>query len=116
MWNVLSNRSIKNNFNKLRRKGNDASSITTLVVNQETVNVMKNEFDFDLENIRNARMIMDAYNFLGIIIADESIEVVKALYAGNDSWEQQAYSYLEKESNDNSYRKVINLMGKMNGR
>ena len=116
MWNVLSNRSIKNNFNKLRRKGNDASSITTLVVNQETVNVMKNEFDFDLENIRNARMIMDAYNFLGIIIADESIEVVKVLYAGNDSWEQQAYSYLEKESNDNSYRKVINLMGKMNGR
>ena len=61
-------------------------------------------------------MIMDAYNFLGIIIADESIEVVKVLYAGNDSWEQQAYSYLEKESNDNSYRKVINLMGKMNGR
>lgn len=116
MWNVLSNRSIKNNFNKLRRKGNDASSITTLVINQETVNVMKNEFDFDLENIRNARMIMDAYNFLGIIIADESIEVVKVLYAGNDSWEQQAYSYLEKESNDNSYRKVINLMGKMNGR
>lgn len=116
MWNVLSNRSIRNNFNKLRKKGNDASSITTLVVNQETVNVMKNEFDFDLENIKNARMIMDAYNFLGIIICDESIEVVKVLYAGNSSWEQQAYSYLEKESNDNSYRKVINLMGKMNGR
>lgn len=116
MWNVLSNRSIRNNFNKLKKKGNDASSITTLVINQETVNVMKNEFDFNLETIKNARMIMDAYNFLGIIIADESIEVVKVLYAGNDSWEQQAYSYLEKESNDNSYRKVINLMGKMNGR
>lgn len=116
MWNVLANRSTKNNLNKLRKKGNDASCITTLVVNQETVNIMKKEYDFDLEKYKNAKMIMDSYNLLGLIIADESIEVVKFLYAGNTMWEQQAYSYLERESNDNSYRKVINLIGKMNGR
>ena len=112
MWKVLENRSIKNNWNKLKRKGNDASAITTLVINQETVNIMKKEYDFDIENIRNARMIFDAYNLLGIIIADESIEVVKFLYVGNDSWEQLAYSYLEKETNDNSYKKIINLLSK----
>ena len=38
----------------------------------------------------------------------------KFLYAGNSAWEQQAFSFLEKESNDNSYKKVINLIGKMN--
>ena len=112
MWKVLENRSIKNNWNKLKRKGNDASAITTLVINQETVNIMKKEYNFDIENIRNARMIFDAYNLLGIIIADESIEVVKFLYVGNDSWEQLAYSYLEKETNDNSYKKIINLLSK----
>lgn len=49
---------------------------------------------------------------MGIIIADESIDVAKFFYAGNDSWEQQAYSFLQKESNDNSYKKVINLLNK----
>lgn len=116
MWKVLENRSSKNFLNKNKRAGNDASAITTLVINQETVNILKKEFDFDLEQIKNARSILDAYNLLGIIICDESIEVAKVLYTGNDNWEQQAYSYLEKESNDNSYKKVINLIGKMNGR
>ena len=116
MWKVLENRSSKNFRNKFKRSGNDASAITTLVLNQETVNILKKEYDFDIEKISNARMILDAYNLLGIIIADESIEVVKFLYAGNDMFEQQAYSYLEKESNDGSYKKIINLIGKMNGR
>ena len=116
MWKVLENRSSKNFLNKNKRAGNDASAITTLVINQETVNILKKESDFDLEQIKNARAILDAYNLLGIIICDQSIEVAKVLYAGNDNWEQQAYSYLEKESNDSSYKKVINLIGKMNGR
>ena len=116
LWKVLENRSVKNNWHKLNRNGNDASSITTLVINQETVNMMKKEFDFNLENIRNTRMIMDAYNLLAIVICDESIEVAKFFYAGNSEFEQQAYSSLEKESRDNSYKKVINLIGQMNGR
>lgn len=116
MWKVLETRSSKNYVNKNKKRGNDASAITTLVLNQETVNILKKEYDFDIEKIKNARMILDAYNLLGLFIADESIEVVKFLYAGNDRFEQQAYNYLEKESNDNSYRKVINLIGKMNGR
>lgn len=116
MWKVLETRSSKNYRNKARRAGNDASAITTLVLNQETVNILKKEHDFDIEKPKNARMILDSYNLLGIMIADESIEVVKYMYAGNDMFEQQAYSYLQKESNDNSYKKVINLIGKMNGR
>lgn len=116
MWKVLDMRSSKNFRNKTKKMGNDASAITTLVLNQETVNILKKQYDFDIEKINNARMILDAYNLLGLFIADESIDVVKVLYAGNDTFEQQAYSYLEKESNDNSYKKVINLIGKMNGR
>lgn len=114
MWKVLENRSSKNFHNKAKRSGNDASAITTLVINQETVNFIKKNYDFDLERIANAKMILDAYNLLGLIIADESIEVVKFLYAGNDLFEQQAYSYLNKEQADNSYKKIINLISKMN--
>lgn len=116
MWKVLENRSNKNNLKKFLRNGNDASAITTLVVNQETVYALKKEFEFDLENEKNARMIMDTFNLLGLVICDESIEAAKFLYAGNSTFETIAYSYLEKEGKDNSYKKVVNLIGKMNGR
>lgn len=115
LWKTLEKLSIKNNWNKLYKKGNDATAITALVINQETVNIMKKEHDFDIENPKNAKMIMDAYNLLALIIADESIEVCKFLYNGNTVFEEQSYNYLERESNDNSYKKVINLIGKMNG-
>lgn len=115
VWKTLEKLSVKNNWNKLYKKGNDATAISTLVINQETVNIMKKEYDFDIESPKNAKMIMDAYNLLAIIIADESIEVCKFLYNGNTQFEEQSYNYLERESNDNSYKKVINLIGKMNG-
>lgn len=111
MWAVLQNRSTKNNFNKIRKAGNDASAITTLLINQETVNILKKEYNFDLEVVKNTKMIMDAYNLLCICICDESIEAAKFFYAGNDSYEVQAYTYLEKENNSNNGRKeIINLL------
>jgi hypothetical protein len=57
---------------------------------------------------------LDVYNLLGLFIVDESLEVVKVLYRGNVMFEQQAFNYLEKESNDKSYKKVINLLGQAN--
>ena len=111
MWKTLEALATKNNRNKLRKSGNDASAITTLVVNQETVNLIYKEYEIDLENINTARQVMNDYNLLALIIADESIEVIKFLYDGNDMFEQQAYSFLEKENNDKAYKKIINLMG-----
>ena len=44
-------------------------------------------------------------------ICDESIEVAKILYHGNDGFEQNPYSFLNRE-NDNAkaYKDVINLV------
>ena len=114
MWKALENFSIRNNINKMRKLGNDASAITTLVINKETANLLKKQFKYDIEQPRNAKAIIEAYNLLGIFIVDESTESVKVLYRGNSMFEQQAFSYLEKEANDKSYKKVINLMGQMN--
>ena len=116
IWKTLEFRSTKNQKNMLKKAGNDASAITTLVINQETANFMKKEYEFNIEDLKNTRLIMDSYNLLGIIICDEALEIVKAYYAGNDSYETQAFSYLEKESNDKSYKKVISLINQMNGR
>ena len=116
IWNCLAARAAKNNSNKLKKLGNDASAITVLVVSQETVNYMKAVHKFDLEKLANTKMICDVYNLMGIIIADDSIEAVKTYYVGNNSYETLAYSYMEKENKNSDYKKIINLMGKMNTR
>jgi hypothetical protein len=116
IWNCLANRAAKNTNNKLKKAGNDASAITVLVLSQETVNYMKNVHKFDLEKMNNTKAICDAYNLMGIIIADESIEVVKTYYVGNNNYERTAYSFLEKQNSDRDYKKMINLIGKTNAR
>lgn len=116
IWNCLANRAAKNNSNKLKKLGNDASAITVLVVSQETVNYMKAVHKFDLEKIANTKMICEAYNLMGIMIADDSIEAIKTYYVGNNGYEQVAYSFMEKENKNSDYKKMINLMGKMNTR
>jgi hypothetical protein len=98
----------------MRKNGNDASAITTLVISRETVNFIKKQFKIDLDNPKTAKGVIDAYNLLAIYIIDESVEIAKILYRGNNMYEQQAFSYLEKEENDKSYKKVINLIGQMN--
>ena len=114
LWKALETMSARNNLNKLRKAGNDASAITVLVINKETANLLKKQHKYDIEKPGNAKFIMDVYNLLGIFIVDESIEAVKVIYRGNSMYEQHAFSYLEKEANDKSYKKVINLMGQMN--
>lgn len=117
MWKALEARAIKNNRNKLRKEGNNASAITVLVLSQETVNFLKTKYDFDIENLKNATMILEAYNLMGLFIADESIEVVKSLYVGNSEFESTAYQYLRRENNNNSTEKAItNLLGQANRR
>jgi hypothetical protein len=116
IWNCLANRAVKNTNNKLKKLGNDASAITVLVLSQETVDYMKNVHKFDLEKMNNTKMICEAYNLMGIMIADESIEALKVFYVGNNSYERLAYSYLEKEEKNSDYKKMVNLMGKMNAR
>lgn len=116
IWNCLANRAAKNNNNKLKKLGNDASAITVLVLSQETVNYMKSVHKFDLEKMNNTKMICDAYNLMGIMIADDSIEAIKVYYVGNNNYERLAYSYMEKENNNSDYKKMVSLMGKMNTR
>ncbi len=110
MWRVLDSRQVKGKYNKLKKSGNDASAITTLVINQETANMLKKEYNYNIEDFKVAKYIMEEYNLLGIIICDESIEVAKILYHGNDGYEQVPYSFLNRENNDaKAYKDMINL-------
>lgn len=114
MWKVLERRSAGS---KLRRTvGNGAggvSAITSLIISQEEVELMKRVHSIDIERLTIARNILDKYNLLCICIADESLEVAKFLFDDNESnWENVSFTHLEREASDNAYKKVVNMMTK----
>ena len=115
IWRVLQNRSNRSVYSRLKkRRANDAGAITTLVVSIEEVNALKKEFDIDLTDPKKAKYMMEQYNLLSFVIVDEQVEVVRFLYDGEKYFQDFAFSMLERETGDNSYKKVINLISKLN--
>ena len=113
IWNVLEKRATANRYNEIRKKSNDASSITTLVVNAETVNYMISAYKFDLNNPKNAKLIMDSYNFLSIVIADDANEYAKFIYDGDKEYQEVAYAGLSKQASDkNAYKDMVTLINR----
>lgn len=114
MFKVLERRATKNRFMKLIKK-NDASAITSLVLSQDDVEYLKKYNDIDMEKSFNARTILESYNLMDIVVVDESLEIAKFMFDDGDGvYETLTFDSLEKESNGNDYKKVINLMSKIN--
>lgn len=114
MFKVLERRAQRNRFSSLLKK-NDASPITSLVVSQEEVEYLKKYHSVDMEKSYVTRSILENYNLMDIVIADESLEVAKFLFDDGDGvFEALTFDSLEKEAKDSSYKKVVNLMSKLN--
>ncbi len=113
-WKVLERRALKGKIRRTLGQINDATSITTLVVSQEEVEYLKKTENINIENPKVIRGIMESYGLMSFVIVDESMEVSKFIFdTGEDVYENLAFSSLEREANDSSYKKVINLMTKM---
>lgn len=114
LWKILERRSIKSKLRRGLGQINDASAITTLVISQEEVEYLKKYENIDIEKPMVIRPIMEAYNLMGVCVVDESVEVAKFIFdTGDDNYEVLSYNHLERESNDNTYKKVVNLMTKI---
>jgi len=113
MFKMLERRASKNKFMKLIRKS-DASPITTLVMSQDEVEYLKKYNNIDMDKSYVTRKILEAYNLMGIVITDESLEVARFLFDDGDGiYETLPFDALEKEQKDSTYKKVINLVDKM---
>ena len=114
IFKLLERRATKNKFSTLLKK-NDASPITSLVISQDEVEYLKKYNNIDMEKSNITKTIMEAYNLMNITIADESLEIAKFLYDDGDGiFEALSFDGLEKESKDSSYKKIVNLMSKIN--
>ena len=115
MWKVLERRAVMSRLNRfVGVRGNNANAITTLVVSQEEIDYVKKNHGKNFDSIKTINTLLDAYNLMGFAIADESLEVVKFKFDdGENFFETLAFSSMEKEASDNSYKKIVNLMTKL---
>lgn len=114
LWRILERRSSKSKIRRTMRMSNDASAISTLLVSQNVVEYLKKNDNIDLEDVKIANQLMESYNFMCISICDEQLETAKFIYdTGDDIYETLSFSHLEREASDSAYKKVINLMTKM---
>ena len=114
IWRILERRSKKSKIRQAMKMSNDASAVSTLLVSQDVVEYLKKNENINLENPKTAYAIMGSYNFMSIAICDESLETAKFIYdTGDDMYETISFSHLEREASDGAYKKVINLMTKM---
>lgn len=114
MFKLLERRAAKNRFSSLLKK-NDASPITSLVISQGEVEYLQRYNNLDMEKSYVTRTILEAYNLMDIVIVNESLEIARFLFDDGDGiYETLPFDALEKEAKDNTYKKVINLMSKVN--
>lgn len=114
MWKVLERRSIKSKLRRAIGRSNDVMAITTIAVSQEEVDYVKKEYNTNFEDYSIIAPVMEAYNLMGFVILDESLEVGKFLFdTGDAMWENISFTGLEREAADNSYKKIVNLMTKV---
>lgn len=115
MWKVLERRALNSKFRRVATSNpNAAAAITTLVLSQEEVDYMRKFNNMDVEHISNVIGLFESLNLMCIVIVDETLEVAKFIYDDNDPmWETISFTHLERESNDNTYKRVVNLMTKI---
>lgn len=114
MWKVLERRATVARIKKALRQNNSAAAITTLCVSQEEVEYLRKNHNVDLEKISTVLGLFDSLNLMAICIVDESLEVAKFIYDEQEPmWETISFTHLERESSDNTYKRVVNLMTKV---
>lgn len=114
LWKVLERRSVKSKFRRSLKMYNDATAISTLVMSENDAEYLKKMHSVDILDVNKARKIMDSYNFMCLVVANQSTEVASFLYdTGDDTFEMIPFSGLEREASDNNYKKMVNLLAKV---
>lgn len=111
IWTLLQNRAVAAKEQVRSGKHNDFSAITTVLISQQDADELYREENFDINDPKNAVHFMQSYNLMGFAIADDSNEVLHLLLDnGSKNFEDISYRMLERETQDSTYKKLINLM------
>ena len=89
-------------------------SFTSLVISQYEVDYMK-QLNIDMNKSYNARAILEGYNLMDIVVADESMEIARFLFDDGDGvYEALTFPPPPPHPNHPQNPKVVNLVSKIN--
>ena len=112
---TLERRALNGKIRKAFKINNAYKAIATLVISREEADYIYKNNNIDVMNPRVIRPIMETLSLMMFIVVDDSAETASILMdSGDDSYETISYTHLEREASDNSSKKIINLMTKLN--
>lgn len=112
---TLERRALNGKIRKAFKINNAYKAIATLVISREEADYIYKNNNIDVMNPRVIRPIMENLSLMMFIVVDDSAETASILMdSGDDSYETISYTHLEREASDNSSKKIINLMTKLN--
>lgn len=114
IWKLLELRANKAKMYKASGKNvSDVSAITSIIISKAEIDLIRKYHRIDLSRPGTLMSIMRGYNLMCSVVVDEVLEKVDFLYDdGTTRFETLTFNSLEREENNGTYKKVINLMTK----
>lgn len=87
----------------------------TIVVTQDEIDYIRNNYKIDFSNTNTAIELMKSYYLLGFVIVDPSVETCKFLFDGDVDFREQSYTSLERENSNKAkdIQNIMQILGKM---
>lgn len=112
-WTMLKRRKnlarIKNNILPQRLLPN-----ATIVITQEEVDILKEQYGYNLTNAALVDKLMKAYYLIAFVIVDPALQRVKFLFDGKSEYDTLTYATLAREAttNDKQFKEMVNMLGR----
>ena len=113
IFKALERRAIKGKIRRSLRMENSAKAISSLVISSEEAEELKKYENIDVYQPRTIIPIMEKLNLLYFVVVDTTAESVDIITDGEMEYETYSFTNLERESSDNTYKKVVNLITKV---
>ena len=113
IFKALERRAIKGKIRRSLRMENSAKAISSLVISSEEAEELKKYENIDIYQPRTIIPIMEKLNLLYFAVVDTTAESVDIITDGENEYETYSFTNLERESSDNTYKKVVNLITKV---
>ena len=113
IFKALERRAIKGKIRRSLRMENSAKAISSLVISSEEAEELKKYENIDIYQSRTIVPIMEKLNLLYFAVVDTTAESVDIITDGENEYETYSFTNLERESSDNTYKKVVNLITKV---
>lgn len=114
LFRALEKRSLNSKIRKSLRANNCYKNVAALVISMEEVDQIRKYNNIDVMDPKVIVPMMDKFALLYFVVVDEVSEAVYLMISGSYDYEVYSFTSLEREGGDANYKKIVNLMTKLN--